>query len=86
MFFYRFGAEEGTVVLDGSPYILNAYKNQEEGYELSGPNVNIQVRNCSFEENEGSDCFYGNCATATISLGGATLTLENLRVQECPDY
>lgn len=88
VFFYNLKTKKGTVVLNGAPQTLDnfAFDSKTLSYNLSGGTVTINAPNGKFKENKGEDCGYGNFSTITIAMGADTLKVNNVDVQDCPDY
>ena len=88
VFFFNIKNNLGKVMLNGVEYSLNKYDfdSKTNTYTLSGDKVKINAPDCKFKKNEGEDCGYGKIAVATIILGADQLTLNNIDVQDCPNY
>lgn len=88
VFFYNLKTKKGTVVLNGAPQTLDkfAFDSKTLSYNLSGGTVTINAPNGKFKENKGEDCNYAKFSTVIISMGADTLKVNNVDVQDCPDY
>lgn len=88
VFFYNLKSKKGTVVLNGAPQTLDQYSfdSKTGSYTLSGSTVTINAPDCKFRVNKGEDCNYGQFSAVTIAMGKDTLTVNNVAVQDCPDY
>lgn len=76
----------GQISIDGTVYNLNTLENDTEKgtYTLKGENLEVVFSVCTFKENEGSDCFYGQCGTLKVRLGNNLIEKSNFQVQDCP--
>lgn len=88
VFFYNLKTKKGKVVLNGTPYTLDkfAFDSKTSGYNLSGGTVTINAPNGKFKENKGEDCSYAKFSAVTITMGADTLKVNNVDVQDCPNY
>lgn len=75
----------GTVKLNGKEYPLSHLSFSENNYEISGSSVKINAENGNFEEMV-SDCNYGVFSEITIRLNQDEVKVENVKVQDCPNY
>lgn len=88
VFFYNLKDKKGTVVLNGVPQTLDkyAFDSETRSYTLSGGTVSINAPAGKFKVNKGEDCNYGTFDAITVTMGKDTLTLNNVAVQDCPNY
>ena len=86
IFYYDLKTNKGEINLNGKEYILDKYSFNKNSYKLSGKNIDIIAANCIYKKNEGSDCNYGNFSLVTVTLGTNVLKLNNVEVQDCPNY
>jgi len=86
--YYISETNTGQISINGTVYNLNTLENDmEKGkYTLKGENLEVTFSACSFEENDGSDCFYGQCGTLKVKLGNEKIEKANVKVQDCPLY
>lgn len=88
VFFYNLKTKKGTIVLNGTPQTLDKYSFDSKtfSYSLSGGTVTVTAPNGKFKENKGEDCGYGKFAMVNITMGTDTLNVNDVEVQDCPDY
>ncbi|MFY7651136.1 MAG: hypothetical protein ACOVQE_00470, partial [Chitinophagaceae bacterium] len=94
LFYYSVTNKKGTINVNGKVYELTNYqffnhngtKQKFDGYTLSGNGITIKAPNVRPKTNNGEDCLYGTVPLVTITIKGATTTLKNVSVQDCPDY
>ncbi len=88
IFYFDLKAQSGKVNIDGTDYNIDKFSldNSTNSYQLSGKEFSISAPNCKFDENEGSDCNYGTIPSVTITMDKKSVVLNNVSVQDCPDY
>jgi len=86
IFYYRPQSKKGSIRINGVDYTLNQYRYdpQSYSYTLSGSQVRISAKNGKFGEME-SDCAYGKFAVVTVTMGNASVKLNMVEVQDCPN-
>jgi len=92
-FYYNAKTKSGEVNINGKKYKLTNYKfinnqgtGKPDGFKLSGSGVTINAPGLVSTPNDGGDCFYGTIPVVTITLNGSSVTMQNVSVQDCPNY
>ena len=75
----------GTIKLNGKIYPLRNLTFSENNYEISGDAVKITAENGNFQDMV-SDCNYGVFPEISIRLNNDEVKVENVKVQDCPNY
>lgn len=86
VFYFRTQTKKGIIRINGVDHTLNqySYDANTNSYTLSGGTVKISAMNGKFGEME-SDCSYGKFAVVTITMGNASVKLNKVEVQDCPN-
>lgn len=85
MFYFDQNSNSGVIQIDQNKYNLSKFDFTENNYEISGSGVKIDASNGDFKD-AASDCVSGNFPEISVSLGGKTVNLTNVEVQDCPNY
>ena len=75
----------GKIKLNGKEYELNNLVFSENNYDISGDEVTITAENGNFQDSA-SDCNYGTFPKIEINFNNQKVTLNNIKVQDCPNY
>lgn len=85
LFYFDQNSNSGVIQIDQNKYSLSKFDFTENNYEISGNGVKIEASNGDFKD-AASDCVSGNFPEISVSLGGKTVNLTNVEVQDCPNY
>lgn len=88
IFYYSTKDKKGKIIINGKTYSLTNYKftASTNSYLISGSGVTIHANDCKMEPNEGEDCFYGTFPEVHIKLKKDELVLNDVAIQDCPNY
>lgn len=78
-------AQKGEAVVEGKSYGLTKMQFSENNYTLSGPEIQVNAENGSFNEMT-SDCLYGMIPNVEFILKDKTQKISSVGVQHCPVY
>ncbi len=86
-FYFDRKLKKGKIVFKNVEYVLEkeTFASEKDSYVFSGTQITVEVPEVKFEENTGSDCFYGKCPVVTIKSSTESTQLKNLSVQDCPN-
>lgn len=85
LFYFDQNSNSGVIQIDQNKYNLSKFDFTENNYEISGDGVKIEASNGDFKD-AASDCVSGNFPEISVSVGGKTVNLTNVEVQDCPNY
>jgi hypothetical protein len=86
LFYFKRDHKNGKIVINGTAYVLSNLSISNNGsYRISGEHVTISTSNAKWDADHGGDCAYGKVSTVTIILNGASTTIKNVDLQDCPD-
>ena len=88
VFYFNQKTKKGKVILNNVEYVINklSFDSKSNSYQLTGDKVIISAPDCKYKKSNGEDCSYGTFANVTITQGSSVLLLQNVAVQDCPDY
>lgn len=78
-------AQTGKIKINGKIHTLSKLAFTDNNYLLSGGDVTVTAADGEFAEMV-SDCRYGDFPTVTVKLGDKETVLNNIKVQDCPNY
>ncbi len=85
VFYFDQNENKGKIRIDGKDWELNSYDFNENNYTLSGAEIKIEATDGEFRDQTG-DCVYGVFPEVKVTLNGKVLNMNNISVQDCPDY
>ena len=85
--FYSYKAGNGKIMIDGVNYSLNKNEvdERDDSRILTGPEVVIKTSELVFDDEAGGDCNYGKFDKVSITFRGKEYTVNDLRIQQCPE-
>lgn len=86
LFYFEGKSKKGKIVINGTAYVLSKLSISNNGsYRISGEQVTISTSSAKWDADHGGDCAYGKVALVTIVLNGASTTIRNVELQDCPE-
>lgn len=85
LFYFSTVENRGSIKIDGKAFDLDQLNFTDDEYYISGEKIKISAKAGIFDEMT-SDCLYGVFSEVNIEHNEKSLTLKNIKVQDCPSY